>query len=532
MILNAQTPSWDWAKSAAGSEGSFEDVFTGISVDNNGNTYSAGFFKSATMTFGDVTLNNSSNTYYHDAFVVKYDPDGTVIWGKAFGGVLSEDVKDIKADPTGNTYVLGDFSSSSVTFGTVTLTNSGSHDLFLLKLDSAGDVVWAKGIGGTGTEYADALTIDQNGDILVLADFASPSLTIGTITLNSAGYNDILIAKYTSAGNPVWAKSMGGSGSDVAQDIATDSNNNIAITGRFSSPSITDGTGTITNTSNTAIFVIKFNSFGTYQWSDSWSGSSANAGKSVAFDAQGNVFMLAHFDELTVTFGSVTLNCSTTSDGLIKYNSSGTVSWGKTIATGKILGSSIATNSLDQIIVAGTTICPQVVFGGCYLNNASNGNDMLVVKYAANGNEAWGVIAGGTSEEYVRGIDVDASGDVYIYGLFLSTTLPFSGTTLNHTSAGQSELFIAKLNASTTMGIEESTSGNTITIYPNPMALESNIQSNGDAIVSVRVLDESGQVICVTDKAIIERGEMTAGMYFVETTDTKGNIQTQKLVIE
>ena len=71
IALTAQTPQWVWAKSAAGSEGTFEDVTRAIAVDNNGNTYSGGFFRSPSISFCNTTLTNQSNIYYHDAFVVK-----------------------------------------------------------------------------------------------------------------------------------------------------------------------------------------------------------------------------------------------------------------------------------------------------------------------------------------------------------------------------------------------------------------------------------------------------------------------------
>jgi hypothetical protein len=536
MLSTAQAPTWEWAKSAAGSSGTFEDVSTAIAVDNNGNTYSGGFFRSSTMSFGSLTLTNQSDTYYHDAFIVKYDPAGNVLWGKSFGSSLHEEVNAIETDAAGNSYILGEFASPSVTFGNTVLTNNGGTDVFLVKLDPSGNVLWAKAIGGTGGEESNALVRDANGDILTLSNSGSPALSVGSSNLTTAGSQDLLIVKYAASGNVIWAKTMGGAGADVAYDIAADATNNFAITGRFSGPSMTDGTGTVTNTGNTALFVIKFNSAGTYQWSSSWSGSSADYGASVAMDSQGNVLMLARLYELNVTFGSVTLTCTTTSYGLIKYNAAGTPLWGETVAGGKIDGVSIKTNALDHILLCGTTICPQVVFGGYYLNNTGSGRDLLVVKYDSNANELWGVIEGGNSEEYVGKMDVDASGNVYIYGMFLSTSLTFGGTVLTHTAAGQNDNYIAKLSTSATSGIHELSSKSSFTLTPNPMTSETNILSEGAQIASVRILDASGKTIRELHgnmvQPVIERGEMTSGAYFIQITDKEGAVHVQKLLVE
>lgn len=536
ILLTAQTPVWEWAKSAAGSEGTFEDVSTAIAVDNSGNVYSGGFFQSTTMSFGSLTLTNQSNTYYHDAFIVKYNPSGNILWGKSFGSSLHEDLRDVAIDAAGNSYILGEFASQSVTFGSTVLTNNGASDIFLLKLDPSGNVLWAKSIGGTGTETANALALDTNGDILLLSNFGSPTLSVGSTNLTNVGSQDILIVKYSASGNIILAKSMGGTGADIAYDIATDAMNNFAITGRFSGPSMTDGMGTLINTANTALFVIKFNAIGTYQWSSSWSGSSADFGKSVAIDNVGNVLMLASFNEASITFGSITLTCPTTSYGIIKYNATGTPIWGETVATGKIDGVDLKINNLNEVFVSGNTHCPTIFFGTTTLINSGTGSDMLIVKYDSAGNELWGVIEGNSSEEYAGKIDVDAEDNVYTYGMFLSSSVTFGGTVLTHSSVGQNDNYIAKLSTSSTSGINELSSNSPFALVPNPMTSETIILSEGIQVGSICILNTSGKIIRELDgntvNPTIERGEITNGIYFVQIIDTKGAIHTQKLLVE
>ena len=78
--------------------------------------------------------------------------------------------------PTGNVYVTGYFQSPSFTFGTTTLTNSsigtiGNYDILVIKYDSSGNPLWAKGAAGTSGEYAENISTDANGNIFVNRKF-------------------------------------------------------------------------------------------------------------------------------------------------------------------------------------------------------------------------------------------------------------------------------------------------------------------------------------------------------------------------
>ena len=107
----------------------------------------------------------------------------------------------IIADANGNTYFTGDFCSSSITFGSTTLTNTlGFYDLFVVKLDNAGNVIWAKSEGSSGNENLLGIALDASGNTHLCGYYSSPSVTLGTTTLSSVNNNgyfngDILVAK-------------------------------------------------------------------------------------------------------------------------------------------------------------------------------------------------------------------------------------------------------------------------------------------------------------------------------------------------
>jgi hypothetical protein len=203
-----------WAISAGGSN---NDAASDIATDGSGDVYLTGSFQSSTITFGEITLtNNSTSLIPEDMFIVKYDPSGTALWAKIAGGISVNRGSGIATDGNGNVYVTGPFCLYPITFGTIILPNGGAWDMFIVKYDASGNVPWAKRAGGSKTEYGRGIATDRNGNVFVIGDFGSSTITFGTITLNNtygtntSNYTDIFIAKYDANGNVPWAKCAGG----------------------------------------------------------------------------------------------------------------------------------------------------------------------------------------------------------------------------------------------------------------------------------------------------------------------------------
>jgi len=106
--LNATAQSWQWAKSAGGVS---YDNATKSTTDNYGNIYITGYFSSASISFGSITLDNT-NSGSSDIFVAKYDPTGNVIWAKRFGGNSFDYSEAITSDINGDVIITGYFTSS------------------------------------------------------------------------------------------------------------------------------------------------------------------------------------------------------------------------------------------------------------------------------------------------------------------------------------------------------------------------------------------------------------------------------------
>jgi hypothetical protein len=207
---------------------------------------------------------------YQNVFIAKYDANGNVLWAKSAGGTLSDIIVDISIDADGNLYVTGYFFSTSITFDNITLNNEGGlfcsnaecPDLFIVKYDTSGNVLWAKSEGAKRNVLSFEIHHDEKGNSYITGEFYGPSIIFGSDTLinNDTIYNtsDLFVVKYDTSGNELWAKSTGGNGVDGGHSIVTDeSGDNIYVSGKFNSNSIIIGADTLINLSNMDIFLAK-----------------------------------------------------------------------------------------------------------------------------------------------------------------------------------------------------------------------------------------------------------------------------------
>ena len=151
-----------------------------------------------------------------------YPPDG----GKR--GVY---VSDIQWDALGNHYMLGTFNHALVTGGQP-LESNGGWDIFLAKFDAWQNPEWVQSFGSTDRDISFKLILDSQDNPVVSGQFSGP-MAIGPKRLESEGKQDIFLAAFTAAGDVKWARRLGGSGRDDLQRLENDENNEIRLDGRF-----------------------------------------------------------------------------------------------------------------------------------------------------------------------------------------------------------------------------------------------------------------------------------------------------------
>lgn len=441
--LTAQTPAYRWAKSAGSSSNDFSES---IAVNGSGNSYVTGYFTSPTITFGSTTLTNAGGLGY-DMYIVKYNANGNILWARSSGGLGNEEGKAVTVDDLGNCYVTGYFSSATVTFGSATLTHIGYTDIFIVKYDSSGNVVWAKGEGGSDYDVPEGIAVDVSGNIYITGEFQSPTITFGSTTLTRVGGYDTFTVKYDVSGNVVWAKGAGGSNPDYSSKITVDASGNSYVAGFFNSSSITFGSTTLTNSGSYDMYIVKYDVDGNVAWAKSAGGTDYDDAKSIAIDASGNSYVTGSFLSSTITFGSTTLSNIGGGDMyIVKYDSMGIVAWAKNSGgTGSDNGISNATDGLGNCYVTGDFRSSSITFGAITVTNNGTSN-IFIVKYDINGNVLWAMGAGGTSEDgdYSYGIAADMSGNIFGTGIFQSSNINFGSTTL--TNNGGFDIYIVKIN--------------------------------------------------------------------------------------
>ena len=522
LSVNAQTPNWQWAKSAGGTGSAFGLI---VSTDAIGNVFMTGYFKSPTITFGTTTLTNAGS---NDIFIVKYDATGNVLWAKSVGGAYDERGQSVSTDASGNVFMTGYFISPTISFGTTTLTNTYASnlysDFFIVKYDTSGNVLWAKSAEGAYDDSGQSVSTDASGNVFITGIYYSPTITFGTTTLTKANptsnYSDIFIVKYDASGNMLWATSAeDGVFNDDGRSVSTDASGNVFIAGYFASPTITFGTTTLTNTNSSwDIFIVKYDSSGNVLWAKSAGGTAYDIGNSVSTDAIGNVFMTGIYYSPTITFGITTLtNANNVADiFIVKYDASGNVLWAKSAeGTWYDLSYGVCTDVIGNVFITGAFYSPTITFGTTTLTNVNAANDIFIVKYDASGNVLWAKSAGGAGSDLSSGVCTDVSGNVFITGYFGSPNINFGTTTL--TNAGGMDIFIAKLGGIT--GTNDIKNSN-IKIYPNPTNNIINIEGlNKNENNTIQIFDVHGKLVItknISEKGTIDLSELNKGVYVIK----------------
>ncbi len=256
--IKAQAPQWNWVRSV---NGSMNESASSIATDSRNGVYVYGNFTSPTITIGTITLNNIGGS---DIYVTKYDTTGNVIWAKSFGSVGLETSSVITTNRAGEIIISGSF-NNSITFGNITLTSQGGTDAFVAKLNNTGQVLWAKQIGGSGNEKTINAACDDAGNIYSVGTYTSTSLTIGSNTFtNPLAFNNYYL-KMDAAGNIIWAKSKSNITSFAITYINAATDGTVIFSGNFSDNLNFNANGTIgLYTGYRSIFWVKSNSNGDF----------------------------------------------------------------------------------------------------------------------------------------------------------------------------------------------------------------------------------------------------------------------------
>lgn len=536
----AQAPDWSWAR---GEGDVAHETSTDIATDAAGNSYVTGYYTSATISFGSFVLTNSQSGKA-DIFIVKYDADGNVLWAKSAGGDKDDYSYAIALDDNGNCYIVGSFISYSIYFDALlcyktspTYTNS---DGFIAKYSSSGNATWAKGAYGMYNESVADVAIDANGNCFVTGCFISPALSFDNlfIVLSPGESKCIFIAKFDSAGNEIWVKIAGNSGADVSKSISVDAHGNSVIAGDFTSAQIAFDSLQVSNSnpSGSDIFIAKYDSAGNPVWVKSAGNSLEEIVLDVSMDSIGNTYTTGYFTSNTFSFGSIVLTNTQSifSDlFIVKHDTTGNVIWAKSAGgSNDEIAHAIVTDRGGNSYIAGEFSSATLVFGTTTLTNVNYSlgyKDCFVAKYDSSGNALWVKQAAGVYSEAGIGVGIDSTGNSYITGIFESA-LNFGSIAVTGPFPSSQDIFVARVNDKPT-GINPIDFDAAVVVFPNPSTGKFTLSAS-TAIEQVEITNALGQLIYA---AAPGRKEVllsldAGGIYFV-AIHCKENSATRKIIV-
>jgi len=228
--------------------GSGSDLGNAVAIDSSDNIIVCG-------------LTDSDGAGLSDFLIAKYNSSGVLQWDRTLGGSGTDVGSAVAIDSSDNIIVCGRTNSDG----------AGVNDVLIAKYNSSGVLQWDRTLGGSGTDYGNAVAIDSSDNIIVC----------GRTDSDGAGGIDFLIAKYNSSGVLQWDRTLGGSGDDRGNAVAIDSSDNIIVCGYTGS----DGAGL------SDFLIAKYNSSGVLQWDRTLGGSGSDLGNAVAIDSSDNIIV-------------------------------------------------------------------------------------------------------------------------------------------------------------------------------------------------------------------------------------------------
>ena len=459
----------------------------GFTTDPFGNIYVLGGYDSTT-TIGTYTLTNS-NLKPWQYFIAKYDSAGNVLWAKNLGNAKAHNpYGSITTSYTGEVYVTGTFSNNP-TLGPNTLTNvdqtDSTDDIFVSRLDSSGNVIWAKSYGSNGSDIPMDLAVTLTHQVYICGNFTSDSLAFGTTVLYDTGSKHydhaIYLCKLDSAGNALWANGAGGGSQyENAYGLVTDSLGEVYMTGWVYQDSLQFDTCYITP----------------------WEGGA------YAY--------------------------------LVKYSPAGTLLWGRKVQGHVVKAWSLDIDPCNNVWMSGSMDNDIVdTIDGHIINPPPGSRDaMYIAGWDANGNYISSVALASGGDDY-NGIAADGLGNINLFGDYEVDTFIVGNTWLLRGNATEN-IFTAKYNPGLNCSLAEKVSQQTpacdLKIYPNPATSTITIQYNKPIQnTTASIYDITGRLmgsyLLTGSNTTISVQNLPPGIYQCRIMDVQHNVVTKKIVV-
>lgn len=265
-----------------------------------------------------------------DMFVAAFDTRGEPQWLWTAGGIDSDGANAVAATPDGGWVVAGSF-SQSVELQGAKLVSRGGTDAMLIKLGGTGDLEWVKQFGGRYNDTISHVAVDPRGNVYLQGVFRDTADWGGKpLTAHGGSDNDVVLAKYDANGDPLWSQGFGNAFNDVAGGLTVDPAGNVTMVGSFDR-SVSFGPGDDHASAGEAdAFVARFTGDGKLMWAHSFGADREDIAYGVAADAAGNTVTTGWFQG-SVDFGSGAITSKGNKDVFaLKLDPAGGLLWVRT----------------------------------------------------------------------------------------------------------------------------------------------------------------------------------------------------------
>jgi len=538
----AQTVNFNWVKQS-GISGN--ENYTSVTIDTLGYVYAAGEHNGA-------------------IYISKSDSLGNIKWSKQMGPANVNQANSIIVDLFGNVYTTGtfigvaDFDPGPAIY-TLSATGQGNYEVFVSKLDSSGNFVWAKSIGGSSYDEGLNIKIDTISNVYITGYFSGTAdfdPGISTYTLASSfSSKDIFVLKLDSSGNFIWAKQIGGIITDSGNCLTLDRAGNVYVVGSFQgTPDFDPGVGNyfLPTLGGYDAFILKLNNSGDFVWVKSIGGGLHEHAYSLGFDAFGNIYVSGSFlgridfdPGPGYYFLGNNNSISASNVFILKLDSAGKFRWAKVLGESNtyIEHKSLTVDKFGNVYISGSSIYSFDCDPGPGVSNlGKKGNqDVFILELNALGDFVWAKSIGGNKTSvWSENLVIDKSFNLYSVGHFYSSPGGFADfdpspnvytiTPVSH------DAYLLKLSVSGVrhvldtavvvtetldVGLGHENLQNNFCIFPNPTSDVINIVLNDKHYKRIRLINYLGQVLedykeINSNTFLIDVSQQPSGIFFIE----------------
>ena len=437
--------------------GSGTEMTLGSTVDAQGNLYLTGETSSQDFPVTANAAQRVFGGGQKDAFVAKFDPTGKLVYATYLGGSGDDGGRGVAVDSSGAVYVTGATASSNFpTKNASDATLGGAGDAFLVKLDPTGSLLYSTLLGGSGVDNALALVTDGSGSAYLAGETNSADFptTAGAADTTTNGDYDAFVTKVSTAGAIAYSTVLGGPQFDDALALTVDSSGDAFVTGKTAGGFPTSA-GAFDTTPNGGfdMFVTKLNPSGSsVLYSTYLGGNSWDEGLGIGVDPGGNAYVTGNVQSpnFPTTQNAYQSRFTGTCDAAVtKLNPSGTALVYSTLlgATSWTEGDALAVDAAGEAFISGHLGSPDYPTTSGSFQQGPGGNvDGFLAKFDTTGSRlVYSTYVGGNDWDGAMTMALDSSANAYLSGATSSRNFPTTAGTSQAALSGPSDGFATKV---------------------------------------------------------------------------------------